>query len=506
MQFPFDQSLLMPTKLDASVKQANDIYSTILNMLAMPEMMKTQRATAQEALKQKQLVNQYYPVNELLSASRVQNQMDSIAQSKNRFGAGYLFSKEFASLPPQEKKQYFADHPGSYEMLMAAQGNKAMQDALTTADNSRSSSSSSINPYIKQIHDLFVANGALPSPDENSSEQDTSTIATPQAPQTNTANSSTPPPPQSNAQAQVSPTPQQIQLLQQLGIGQPGGPKIPLQPAQSMNQGVPPQMANPVLMPPQAQPQLSPQTAKIPPQNIPPQAQDNPNAPYSGDTSFTPTNAQVASAANSAKLDTNRSLNSAQLNSRIDAGEAIGHLFEQPAVLKNLATLTKYSGVEGKAKLAWARAMHPKEWLEYQNAADQLGTIISGSLKGIENIPTSNEGMRTGKDYINKANILATAKGDPAAVANYLVNGIDLITDEQNSLLKTGQKAYPDQIPQHQHLSTMLDDIAKGADPKDVLNNRVSAKAKGGIKTKQIDGKWMAQDPETGQWKSEDDL
>ena len=516
MQFPFDQSLLMPTQAQASM----DMYKQLLQTIALPEMMRTQRDTAKADLQNKQLVNQFYPqatqsdinyknaltgetkektgwmgIDELLQAARTQNQADQVNQSKYRFGPGFQTIKAFSALPKAEKEQYYADHPGAYQALMAVGGNQALADQALQNFSSSNVQSSTGNSLNKMIQDLITKKMGIPMPGGTQSQANNATGLSALIAKQNMPNGTI--------------SPEQAHALVGSQFSQPGGQAPQLQTAQPQGQMPQPQVPAP---------QQAPENA--------------PNAPYNGTTDFTPTNEQVKRSSYYAKLQSNRSGNTDQINRRIDSGEAMSNLFEQPHVLQNLSILTKYSGKEGQAKLLWDKLFNPKEYLQYQNASDQLGTIISGSLKGIESIPTSNEGMRVGKDFINKAATMASLKGDPSATAQYLINGIDLITDEQNALLKAGQKAYPNLIPQHKHVKTMLDDIAAGKKPEDVLtlgknpdigkittgierNGRTetlsgpSPAAKiqtfNGVDVSQdSQGKWIVKNPKTGQWQYEE--
>lgn len=451
MQFPFDQSLTMPNKSQQALSM--NLYGKMLQTLAMPEMMKTQQDTSKADLQQKQLANQFYPqatqsdinyknaltgetkektswmgIDELLSVLGQQNQTDKISQSKYRFGPSYQTTKAFSSLTTPEKEQWYGDHAGAYQALMAASGNEALQDQIMKNASGSEVQSSRANQLGQMAQQMILQKMGIKMPQGASNT----------APANASGLSSLLVNPSQPSSLTISP--QQAQALQGTVFAQPGGQAPSLQPAQ-----------------PQAQM----------PNQSPPEAA--PTAPYSGETSFTPTNEQVGRSEYAAKLQSNRKNNSANINSRIDQGEAMSSLFEQPNVLKNLSVLTQYSGAEGKAKLLWAKLFDPKQYLQYQNASEQLPQLISGSLKGMEGIPTSNEGLRAGKEFLNKADALSTLKGDPSAVAQYLVNGMDLLNDEQNALLKSGQRIYPDLIPQHKHIKTMLDDIAGGKKPEDTL-------------------------------------
>lgn len=149
--------------------------------------------------------------------------------------------------------------------------------------------------------------------------------------------------------------------------------------------------------------------------------------------SFTPE--QTAQLQKANMLAANKDLTTGTTRIRYEGAIAASHLLNSPEVNHAFNVLARYSGYQGKTAAQLQRLMNPDQWAEYSSARDQLAGILSGSIKAIESMPTSNEGLRNAKGYFEQAQ--SALKTNPAAAMKYFNLGRQLLDAEAKSLQTT---------------------------------------------------------------------
>ena len=380
MQFPFDQSLLMPTKLQASM----NMYQQMLQTLAAPEMMKTQRETAQQDLLTKQLMNKYYPqstqadidyknaqvpylgaqtaqtkaqtqampLDQIIKEQMAYNDAGKLAQSQNRFNQVQALSSYLKSNVGQS--QFAQDKPFAAAATRVMSGLASDDDYATVAQKTGNQSAFQSNLYQnllpKFAQQAGVSNYMMPGNGQ---------AALP-APQGMSPQSSPPMPPQQMQTGMPQPTPQgapsampqgnqpggqqialspaQAQAIMQSKFGQPGGPQPPVNasPAIPGNMPIPKPVQAPI---PAVQPSTDIINQSLKSANI---------SPDHADSITSHMQSQIAD------MLEKRSTTTSILNQRQYAN-TFNNLFKQ--VQDYLPSIYKFSGVQGHLKLQGAKLL-----------------------------------------------------------------------------------------------------------------------------------------------------
>ena len=173
---------------------------------------------------------------------------------------------------------------------------------------------------------------------------------------------------------------------------------------------------------------------------------------------FRNTAQQTQTASNIAKMVVNKSLTDAPLRNRYQAAVAASELLKDPAIEDSFKTLAKFSGLEGSIKanrlrLPKSLGGDPIEYSKIQSARDQLGGVLSGSIKTLEGMPTSNKGLQQALSFFRQSQ--ATLGSDYGAAMSFFNRGKQLLNAEAKSLQKAAEPAYEiNRIPEETPFST----------------------------------------------------
>lgn len=141
-----------------------------------------------------------------------------------------------------------------------------------------------------------------------------------------------------------------------------------------------------------------------------------------------------------AQVSANQSLTTNAQKNRLQAGQALENFLAQPGQVNALNTLAQYSGVEGRLRAQMERVNNPSAYLAYQNANEQLPTIIAGGLKVLEGYPSTDSSIQRVTNYFKGAQGLL--KSDPAAAAQYIQQGLQFIRDENAAMQSVNQPIF----------------------------------------------------------------
>jgi hypothetical protein len=177
----------------------------------------------------------------------------------------------------------------------------------------------------------------------------------------------------------------------------------------------------------------APQTQNVPqPQN---------NIPPNGITPQTiGTNYNTPLVQKAAQVSANQALTTNAQKNRLQAGVALETFLNAPSSQNALNTLANYSGLQGRLKAQSERFTNPTAYLQYQNANEQLPTIIAGGLKVLEGYPSTDQAVQRVTGYFNAAKGLVQT--DPAAAAAYIRQGLQYIRDENAAVQTVNQPIF----------------------------------------------------------------
>jgi len=135
---------------------------------------------------------------------------------------------------------------------------------------------------------------------------------------------------------------------------------------------------------------------------------------------------------NASMMAANKDLTTGTTNTRYQAAIAADNLLNSPSVAQGFNTLAKYSGIQGMTDAQAQRILSPQEWANYSSARDQMSSILSGSIKQLESMPTSNAGLENAKNYFQQAQ-QALMKNAPAYMS-YVNQGRQYLDAEAKAL------------------------------------------------------------------------
>lgn len=183
-----------------------------------------------------------------------------------------------------------------------------------------------------------------------------------------------------------------------------------------------------------------PQASGTPTQNIKETLGNALNAGAPQNQPFASTPEQTAQTQLANELAANKELTTGASRTRYEGAISASNLLNQPVVNKSFNVLSNYSGLEGKTRAQLQRLMNPEEWADYSSAANQLSGILSGSIKALESMPTSNEGLRKAQNFFEQAqDALWTS---PKAAMKFYNNGRELLDAEAKSLQATANPLF----------------------------------------------------------------
>lgn len=177
-----------------------------------------------------------------------------------------------------------------------------------------------------------------------------------------------------------------------------------------------------------------PITAAAPAQPVQPQTQNSLSTSSGQNNLNTPLTQRTAQIATNQALTTNTQKN------RLQAGAALEDFLGKPSSQNALNTLANYSGWEGRTKAQVQRFTNPNAYLQYQNANEQLPTIIAGGLKVLEGYPSTDQSVQRVTNYFNAAKNIMNS--DAPAAAAYIRQGLQFIKDENVAMQTINQPVF----------------------------------------------------------------
>jgi hypothetical protein len=131
---------------------------------------------------------------------------------------------------------------------------------------------------------------------------------------------------------------------------------------------------------------------------------------------------------------------------------------KSPPVREAMNELPQWSGYFGKAKVTKDMFTNEDEFLRYKSFTDsQLPILITGGLKFLEGMPTTDNTVKEGKKFFDLAQ--NNIGKNPQAAANYLYQGLNFISAESEAIKKQAEPFF-----QTEAAETRLGDQQKAYD------------------------------------------
>jgi hypothetical protein len=477
MQFPYIEPPKRPNPA-TGMMQGMDVYSKILQAMAMPEMMKTQQDMAKAKLMEQQLANQYYPqateadigykgaqknlieeqtkylpLTSIISLQNAENARANASRLNSPATAASRLLRGAQVYPEASRDVWLAEHQGDVNKAMGS-----LTDQLNP-ENRIYQSTNYLNP------DYLESFGIKPTISQQSDEY---------YPKNAPINQNIPGAPQ--GQLTLNPTPEQAQKLMQQNIAQ----KSPQTPEIQKNV--------PGYDPITKRPQITLGE---------PQSSDN----WSPDEKIQWT---AMDAANKARAG-------AQLTNRRESAIALYNVMREPDIQEAFIELAnpKYLGMLGRSELELKKRFNPKEVAEYISIRDRLHTLLSGSLKGLEGLPTSEIGMRASGDFFKIGSNESAWKSDPQAALINTLSAYKLADAETRAIVNAAQPTYktynvPNSAPPEIDAALKAVSARQNEKNKGILQNLGIQKTEMNPVKTDASGKKMINF--NGHWYSEDEL
>lgn len=428
MQFPpFDVSTTMPDRRTAALTGGLDIYQKLLKALAMPEIMKTEQQQRMADLSRSNILNQFLPQQQqsqldlqgsqiplnqaqtgelqertklmpLQSATSAQNALNALANAQrlqtNR-GPAWTLEQMLAKKSPGDRAVFQAENTGlidklTKQSLMQAQneldrGGPQVPNVLT-------------NKLLSDALGIELPQSQSPQSNNNMASMQQAQNVSPAI----TGSGLSGAPTGGNANLQLTPDEYKQAILS-------------LSKYPDVNPGEPGQSES-------AMPQIT---------------IGDPNSSQN----WTPTQRGQWSEMEAA----NRAATGPQIQNRKQAAIAFTNVLRNPQIQEALVKISdpKYSGMIGKSELYLKKHFQPAEVSEYNSIKERIHTLLSGSLKGVENIPTSNLGMERSSDFFKTvANDNAWVRDSQAQLKDTLT-AMALADAESESIVQSSQPIYP---------------------------------------------------------------
>lgn len=484
---PFSPMAQVPT-------QAADIYTKLLHALAMPEIMKTEQKTAEQNLLQKQLMNRFYPQlteaeigNKQANIPNTQAQTEEIKQRTKLMPIGSFVSLQNAATAQanaarqsQTKNAAWslvrmvnAKSPADKNVWMAENGaayNWATNQLLEQAMKAQGGPINNVPNYLTP--EIFKKFGLDIPIEENNQSNPTQQLGRPQG----------------NLKIENLNPSQQQELVKALSM-----------------------------YPPNDEEQIN--------ANGPTQAPQNDKAEIRGIDSETgkplmtighpeySKNWSPNQRMQWANMETaNQKATGPQLQNRKQAAIALANVMYQPKIQEAFVKLSdpKYLGMLGRTELELKQRFNPKDVAEYLSIRDRLPTLLSGSLKGLEGLPTSTPGMEASSKFFDIARNKKSWVRDPQAALIDVLSAYGLADAETRAIIQSAQPQYrtydlPESPPSI--IQSALDNY-QGRDKrsKDLMQQSgLSKNNNSEFETKIENGKVMVKAP-NGKWYSEEQL
>jgi hypothetical protein len=182
----------------------------------------------------------------------------------------------------------------------------------------------------------------------------------------------------------------------------------------------------------------SQQQVALPPQNA--QAPNTVQQPANSTMTFQAT-PQIADAVGRAsQLDANNKLVTTNIRQRLEGAQIFENLQKTPEFQQGLKALAMYPGPGGKTQLAVDMVSNPVRYQQYNAAMQQLLPLVAGSISQMEGFAKTNEGLKTGLNFLKKG--MGFAGSDPQAALTYINRGLALLNSEYKSIKSAGQPLY----------------------------------------------------------------
>jgi hypothetical protein len=97
----------------------------------------------------------------------------------------------------------------------------------------------------------------------------------------------------------------------------------------------------------------------------------------------------------------------------------------------------------GRSELYLKNKFKPADVAEYNSIVERFPTLVSGSLKGVENIPTSNLGMERSSDFFKAISNNKAWVRDPSAQLKDTLTAMALADAETRALINSAQPIFP---------------------------------------------------------------
>ena len=473
MQFPIEQPVPQ-NKLSDNINNAMSIYSQLQQAMAAPEQMKMQRAIQQANLQKQQMANRYYPQDiqsqialreaqanlaPVNTAVSLQNSLTNAAQNR-RMGEqrnwAWALQRSLSALPQAARDAWIADNQPAY--------NAMIKSIMESGQNPSAAAPMILTPQFLQQHGFSAGGQQNGSPQINQMIPPNAAQGTPTVSQTwvppGSPQGIPPSAPQGAMQGtQIQGTPAMVQQrapqvvpqgapqnVQPLNAPAMVGANLANAPTNAQQTLTPEQMqsigkvlagspaANPEqadMMPPASEGQEAPDW--IDPETGRPQIQIGGQQPK-----FTPEQRQEVAT----MMAANSSGTGPDIQRRMRSAMALSEFMYDPEIQKELVTLSKYPGLIGKSEAYLKSHLKPAEMAEYNSAKNRLPILISGSMKGVENLPTSTIGMQAGGDFLNISQNQKAWVSDPDATLKDWLSAYKLADAEERAIIKTAQPFY----------------------------------------------------------------
>jgi hypothetical protein len=308
-------------------------------------------------------------------------QQQMMTYRNQRFGQGQAFYRLFMATPPNLRATLIAQHPDDYQAMIEASANQALNSPVSQGGYGLSQGNNSIP---QQSAPVPIGNPAMASRIAGNKNQYNLGVNNPVPNQSQIPNT-------------------QYQIPVNANNATTGQYPIPVNNTNN---------------------------------NLPQNSLVNNNKP----NYFHSTPDQINQLQSSAQMLANKGLTSPKLTDRYQQGLALGNLLNEPKVNDMFNVLAKYSGLQGSANAQIDRFSNPQDFADYQSAKVQLPAIISGGIKMIEGMPTSDAGMKSAYSAFKMAQDLVGT--NPDAAMKYYNNGKQLVDAELASLQKAANPVF----------------------------------------------------------------
>lgn len=429
--------------IDKGVNRSFDLYSKLLQALAAPEIMKSEQAQRKAALENQNIINRFLPqqqqaslnqsaaqlpltqaqtaeanqrtklmpLQDLISAQNSLTAMGNAQRVAQNLGPAWTFLQLLGKKSPGDRAAWQANNADFYDKLVK----QAMQESQQSLGKSSSPIESVLNK--DTVNQILGLQGA------SSPEQEEQSIPSEQQGYQNA--------PSAGNQAASNSVPPRASPAPIVGGNLPGAPQGN-NAAMDINPNEYKQALSTIIQYPDVNSgEAGSMESQRPVITI---------GDADSSNNWTPTQLGQWSEMEQA----NKSATGPQAQNRKQAAIAFANVTRNPKIQEAFVKLSdpKYSGMIGKSELYLKNKFKPADVAEYNSIKDRLHTLLSGSLKGLENIPTSNLGMERSSDFFKTiANDKAWVR-DPQAQLQDTITAMSLADAEAEAIIKSAQPLF----------------------------------------------------------------